>query len=138
MKFLSVFLENDEDIYVLVDTCTYSNLINGVWKQKEYGTFKNILKLDKKPMVSDLSFIELMAGYKNIDEYQSFLCKFNNYEFSIISEMPEFMELLSNTDFTNINNTTFLEIKSNFLQMKNDFLKKNIFSNSKKVLHFIF
>ncbi len=124
MKFLSAVLENDEDIYVLVDTCTYSNLINGVWKKKEYETFKNILKLDKKPMISDLSFIELMAGCKNIDEYQSFLEKFYNCEFSIISELPEFINLLSNTDFTNMSNSTFLEIKSNFLQIKNDFLKK--------------
>ena len=103
MDFFDELSKETNDIF-LVDTNVLINL-----EKKECSTIDNkavinIINQDIKPFLTDLSFCELIAGCRNINDY-NFHCKnICDMEFLLCGFYKPLCDYLSSIDYNNYNN----------------------------------
>lgn len=118
-------MKTNNDKFVLIDTCTFSNIMNGNWKTHEYRAFAELFKTENKMVISDLTMAEQIEGARNLQELRKLLNDLDNCEFLIFGHNLEFANVLTRKHIDNTvkNDNDFLLFKKYITKSKNKIIR---------------
>ena len=114
-------IKNEE--FVLLDTCSYSNLMNGKWSKTEQKACLKLLSGGNKPVISDLTFVELVCGSRNLSEFNKLINDMKN-GFILFGHQKNLKNITEYSYSKNIkNNNDLQEYKKRLLIERNKIIK---------------
>lgn len=84
--------------FVLLDTCTASNIFNKRWTPIEYDAFKSSMGFDTRITISDLSFSEMALGRKDLESFNALVKDLLDCEFMIVGQDEKLKRLIDKNE----------------------------------------
>lgn len=103
MHLLDELKEETDDI-VLVDTNILINIENKKCSNIDYKAINKLFSYEIKPLLTDLSFCEVMIGCKNIENYKNHFNELTSMEFLFCGNYRPLCKYLSTYDYLRIDN----------------------------------
>lgn len=117
-----VVIPNGTEI-VLIDTCTFINLEQSKGTAANRAAVLKVFELDGLLCISDLSFVELVLGCKDVNQLKNHFENLKSMEFVIFGRCDELQSLLSGECVANVINCNSLEeYKQKLKIVRNDIL----------------
>jgi hypothetical protein len=115
---------NEPPTYVLLDTCSYSNLIQGTWSKDSLSSFQALINAGAKAEISDLTFVELLSGKKSLADARSLALSLLANGFGVYGHSKDLRDIgEGNVIFRLKDDASFDAYKRKLIQIRNDFLQ---------------
>jgi hypothetical protein len=116
--------EIKQQTYILLDTCSYSNLVQRKWSKENQSSFQELINKGAKAEISDLSFVELFNGKKNLSEAKDLVLSLSVNKFEVYGHSEELRDIGGENDVFNLRDDISFNIyKGKLIETRNEFLQ---------------
>lgn len=105
---------------VLFDTNVVINLENRSSSNLEFIAVSKLFDTDLRPLITDLSFCELLIGCRELSDLKRHLNELDNMEFMTCGWYEPMCIFLSSFDYDQINEDSFIIFKQNCIKLRDE------------------